>query len=55
MGAMLFDFKKIGNIFIGALLPRVGRWDMVLANTAAFAIVWLILFWMYRTRSFLKL
>jgi len=55
MGTMLFDFRKIGNIFIGALLPRVGRWDMVLAYSAAFTVVWLILFWMYRTRSFVKL
>ena len=55
MATELFDFRPIGNIFVGHLLPRVGRWDEVLAQSAAFAIVWLILYWMYRTRSFVKL
>jgi predicted acyltransferase len=55
MATQIFDFRKIGNIFVGSLLPRVGRWDEALAATAAFAIVWLILYWMYRTRSFVKL
>ncbi len=55
MATNLFDFRKIGNIFVGSLLPRVGRWDDVLARSTALLIVWLILFWMYRTRSFVKL
>ena len=50
MATNLFDFRKIGNIFVGSLLPRVGRWDDVLARSTALLIVWLILFWMYRTR-----
>jgi predicted acyltransferase len=54
MATILFDFRKIGNIFVGHLLPRVGRWDEVLSASAALAIVWLILYWMYRTRSFVK-
>ncbi|MEA2541571.1 MAG: hypothetical protein QOH35_2937 [Acidobacteriaceae bacterium] len=54
MATILFDFRKIGNIFVGHLLPRVGRWDQVLSESAALAIVWLILYWMYRTRSFVK-
>jgi predicted acyltransferase len=54
MATILFDFRKIGNVFIGHLLPRVGRWDQVLSESAALAIVWLILYWMYRTRSFVK-
>jgi predicted acyltransferase len=54
MATILFDFRKIGNIFVGHLLPRVGRWDEALSAAAALAIVWLILYWMYRTRSFVK-
>ena len=54
MATILFDFRKIGNVFVGSLLPRVGRWDDVLAQSAALAVVWLILYWMYRTRSFVK-
>ncbi len=55
MATNLFDFRRIGNVFVGSLLPRVGRWDEVLAQSTALAIVWLILYWMYRTRSFVKL
>ena len=55
MATEIFDFRKIGNVFVGSLVPRVGVWDEALAASAAFAIVWLILYWMYRTRSFVKL
>ena len=55
MAVNLFDFRQIGNVFVGHLLPRIGRWDELLAQSAALAIVWLILYWMYRTRSFVKL
>jgi predicted acyltransferase len=55
MATELFDFRKIGNIFVGSLLPRVGRWDEVMAYSASLAIIWLILYWMYRTRTFVKL
>jgi predicted acyltransferase len=55
MATILFDFRKVGNIFVGSLLPRVGRWDEVLARSTALLIVWLILYWMYRTRTFVKL
>jgi predicted acyltransferase len=54
MATMLFDFRKIGNIFVGHLLPRVGRYSSLLEATAAFAIIWLILYWMYRTKSLVK-
>jgi predicted acyltransferase len=55
MATMLFDFRNIGNIFVGHLLPRVGRYNSLLEGSVAFMIVWLILFWMYRTKSFVKL
>jgi hypothetical protein len=55
MATEVFDFKKIGNIFVGQLLTRVGEWDEVLASATALAVIWLILYWMYRTRSFVNL
>ncbi len=55
MATELFDFRHIGNIFVGHLLSRVGRWDDFLAEAAAFTIIWSILYWMYRTRTFVKL
>jgi predicted acyltransferase len=55
MAMMLFNFSLIGDIFVGALLPRMGLWDSLVSATAAFAIIWLILYWMYRTKTFVKL
>ncbi len=52
---MLFSFKQVGNVFVGSLLPRIRPWDGFVEASAAFAVVWLLLYWMYRTRTFLKL
>jgi predicted acyltransferase len=54
MATMLFDFRKIGDIFVGHLLPRVGRYSSLLEAAVAFTIIWLVLYWMYRTKSFVK-
>ena len=51
----LFDFRYVGNIFVGNLLPRLGRWDSLVEACAAFAVVWLILYWMYRKQEFIKI
>ena len=51
----LFDFRQIGNVFVGHLLPRLGRWDRLVESSAAFLIVWLILFWMYRKKQFIRI
>ena len=54
MAVMLFDFRHLGNIFVGNLLPRVGAWNSFVEASAAFAALWLILYWMHRTGSFVK-
>jgi len=51
----VFDFRQVGNVFVGHLLPLVGRWDSLLEATAAFAIVWLILYWMYCKKEFIRI
>lgn len=51
----VFDFRLIGNVFVGHLLPRLGRWDNLVEATAAFAVVWLILYWMYRRKDFIRI
>jgi predicted acyltransferase len=55
MAMMLFDFSQISNIFIGSLLPRAGLWDVFISASASFAVLWLLLYWMYRTRTFIRL
>lgn len=54
MAAHLFDFRHIGNVFVGGLAQWVGRWNNVVQMLAAFTVIWLILFWMYRKKSFIK-
>jgi len=55
MATMLFDFRHIGHIFVGSLAPRIGVWGGVLEASTAFAVEWLILLWMYRTKTFVKI
>jgi predicted acyltransferase len=54
-GAMLINFHQIGNIFIGSLLPRIKPWDNFFSALTDVAIIWLILYWMYRNKNFVKL
>jgi len=50
----LFDFTLIGNVFVGGLLRFLGPWADFVESTAALAVVWLILFYMYRNKTFIK-
>ena len=51
----LFDFRQVGNIFVGGVAERLGPWNGLVQATAAFAVVWLLLYWMYRTKTFVKI
>ncbi|MGD0223184.1 MAG: DUF5009 domain-containing protein [Terriglobia bacterium] len=51
----IFDFRLVGNIFVGNLLPLIGRWAELVEASAAFAVVWLILYWMYRKKQFIRI
>lgn len=51
----VFDFKQIGNVFVGHLLPRLGNWGGLVEASAAFAVVWAILYWMYRKKEFIRI
>jgi predicted acyltransferase len=54
MAAHLFDFRHIGNVFVGGLAKWVGPWNNVVQTLAAFIVIWLILFWMYRKKTFIR-
>jgi len=55
MATRLFDFRHIGDIFVRGLQRHVGSaYDLVRA-LAGFIVLWLILFWMYRKRTFVKI
>lgn len=50
----LFNFKLIGNIFVGGLSKWINPWNGFLEELVALTVVWLILYWMYRTKTFIK-
>ncbi len=54
MAAHLFDFRHIGNIFVGGLAKWLGPWNDFVQALAAFGVIWLILWYMYRKKSFIK-
>jgi len=51
----VFDFRHVGNVFVGHLLPHLGHWASLVEATAAFAVVWSILYWMYRKKEFIRI
>jgi predicted acyltransferase len=51
----LFDFTTIGNVFVGGLLKWLGVWAPFVEASAALAVIWLILYWMYKTKTFIKI
>jgi len=55
MAVHVFDFKLVGNVFVGGLAECLGQWNDFAQVVAAFAIVWLILYWMYRKKTFIKI
>jgi len=55
VATQVFDFRHGGNVFVGHLLPRVGRWDALMEAAAAFVVIWLILYWMYRKKEFIRI
>ncbi len=51
----LFDFRQIGNIFVGGLARWLEHWNEPVQAITAFAVIWLILFWMYSKNTFIKI
>ena len=55
MVTRVFNFRHIGDIFVDGLDKYVGNWNAFIHAVAAFAVIWLIMWWMYRKRSFIKI
>jgi len=55
MVTRLFDFRQIGNIFVGGLAGRLQSWNAFVQGLAGFMVIWLVLFWMYRKKTFVKI
>jgi predicted acyltransferase len=54
MATMLFDFRKIGSIFVGGLSRHLGDWYPFVHALSGFLVLWLILFYLYRKKTFLR-
>ena len=55
MAVHIINFRNIGGVFVGGLEKYAGNWYPFIYATAEFAIVWLILWWMYRKKTFIKI
>jgi predicted acyltransferase len=55
MATHVFDFRHLGDIFVGSTARWTGNWHDFVRATAAFAIIWLILFYLYRKKTFVKI
>jgi len=55
MATHLWNFRSIAGRFVHGLDQFVGPWKDFAHALAGFALVWLILFWMYRKKSFIKI
>ena len=55
MATHLINFRNIGGVFVGGLEKYTGNWYPLIYSSAGFAVVWLILWWMYRKKTFIKI
>jgi predicted acyltransferase len=51
----VFDFSHIGNIFVGGLSKHLGPGNEATEAMAAFVVIWLILYYMYRKQTFIRI
>lgn len=51
----VYDFRNVSTIFVGGLAKWTGTWNDCVQALAAFAVVWLILYWMYRKKTFVSI
>ena len=55
MAVHIVNFRYISGVFVGGLEKYTGNWYSFIHALAGFAIVWLILWWMYRKKTFIKI
>ncbi len=55
MATHLINFRNIGGVFVGGLEKYAGNWYPLIYALAGFAVVWLILLWLYRKKTFIKI
>jgi len=55
MAVHIINFRNIGGAFVEGLEKYIGDWYPFIHALAGFTVVWLILWWMYRKKTFIKI
>ncbi len=55
MATHLVSFRNMAGIFVQGLEKYTGYWYPFISSSAGFVLVWLILWWMYRKKTFIKI
>lgn len=50
----LFDFREVADVFVGGLAEGLGQWHYFTRGVIGLGIIWLVLYWMYRKKSFIR-
>ena len=51
----VFAAHRIGRVFVGGLSKWCGQWNGLMNAVTGLIVVWLVLWWMYRKKIFIKL
>jgi len=54
MVTRVFNFQRLGNIFVDGLDKWCGNWNPFIHGVSGFLVLWLLLWWMYRKRTFIR-
>lgn len=55
MIARIANFKQFGTFFVGSLTPRIGVWGPFLEALVSFSVLWLLLWYMRRNKTFIRI
>lgn len=55
MATHLVSFRNIAGVLVQGLEKYTGNWYPLISTSAGFVLVWLILWWMYRKKTFIKI
>jgi len=55
MLARIIDFTQFGDYFVDGLAPRIGVWGDFLHALVSFGVLWLLLWYMRRNKTFIKI
>ena len=51
----IFAAHRIGRVFVGGLSKWCGEWNGFINAVAGLTVIWLVLWWMYRRKLFIKI